>query len=578
MEKERKIAVFIDFDNIKLGLDSKKVPFDIHILLDYLKSKGQIVMIKAYADWDKLTIISEDEFNTKSKIKEEAFKKLSEIKEYKARNQKKYNINRDFKKSLDKIRIKKSKEIKRIKRELVEHGADIVDMPSRKSGKNFSDIQLVVDCLEISITNKTLNTIAIVSGDSDMTPLIKKLKSYGFEVIVIGVDHTMSKMFATVSDVFRYYKYLDLKSITPAKMIESPYLSLCKAVALTKMITGSDVINKNFLSNRYKMLFPKAFEDGNYFVDLIHIASKQELIKYEDLGQGKIKILEECSHLLPPLSSFIANINYTSVKELSQYKVSYETLMAEHMRNSEELSKYFSDFVQDIICYSVFSDKTPEIIMKQFLLVEPNTENAKQIGKLFFDSIDNLERNNIIIFNEQEKVYVPCRFDRDEKQLYQTRQIERLEKSLNISEEENKQLSRKVKQYKKQDDLYKAMMEAIKLVETQNDVDNAITVLEEASSVPQYSKIAKIYLGKAYMREGRYTDTIEIYKDLLNSNIEFPALFNVLGIAYIKTGDYKSALENFEISLIKSNNQPKIIQYVNELSKYFSTDKMISSY
>ena len=131
MEQKLKIAVFIDFDNIEIGVKSTlHREFDVEAVLDALKERGEIVTKFAYANWGR---------------QEAATRPLSE------------------------------------------HAVQMVQRdPSPRGDKNGADINLALDALEMAFTHAHVNAFAIVSGDSDFIPLVNKLKEYGKTVFVVG--------------------------------------------------------------------------------------------------------------------------------------------------------------------------------------------------------------------------------------------------------------------------------------------------------------------------------------------------------------------------------------------------------
>ncbi len=131
MEEKLKIAVFIDFDNIEIGVKSTlQREFDVAAVLDALKERGEIVTKIAYANWGR-----QDTFT----------------------------------------------------RQLSEHAIQMVQRdPSPRGDKNGADINLALDALEMAFTHDHINTFAIVSGDSDFIALVNKLKQYDKTIFVVG--------------------------------------------------------------------------------------------------------------------------------------------------------------------------------------------------------------------------------------------------------------------------------------------------------------------------------------------------------------------------------------------------------
>ncbi len=132
MADEPLIAVFVDFENLAIGVrDMKKGDFKIDLVLKRLLEKGRIVMKRAYCDWGKY----------RSAV-----------------------------------------------REFHEHGIEMVDIPhTRMSGKNSADIHMVVDALDLCHSKGHIDIFALLSGDSDFSPLVGKLKENNKRVIGCGV-------------------------------------------------------------------------------------------------------------------------------------------------------------------------------------------------------------------------------------------------------------------------------------------------------------------------------------------------------------------------------------------------------
>ena len=146
----RSLAVFCDFENIALGVrEAKYAQFDMEKVLERLLAKGSIVVKKAYCDWDR-------------------------YKEFKA----------------------------------AMHGAsfELIEIPHvRQSGKNSADIRMVVDALDLCYTKEHVDTFVIVSGDSDFSPLVSKLRENAKTVIGVGVKNSSSDLLINNCDEFIYY-------------------------------------------------------------------------------------------------------------------------------------------------------------------------------------------------------------------------------------------------------------------------------------------------------------------------------------------------------------------------------------
>jgi len=150
MADSRNLAVFCDFENIALGVrEARYSQFDMERVLERLLAKGSIVVKKAYCDWER-------------------------YKEFKA----------------------------------VMHAAafELIEIPHvRQSGKNSADIRMVVDALDLCYTKAHVDTFVIVSGDSDFSPLVSKLRENAKTVIGVGVKNSSSDLLINNCDEFIYY-------------------------------------------------------------------------------------------------------------------------------------------------------------------------------------------------------------------------------------------------------------------------------------------------------------------------------------------------------------------------------------
>tara|TARA_R110002072_G_scaffold60956_2_gene154101 strand:- start:544 stop:1395 length:852 start_codon:yes stop_codon:yes gene_type:complete len=144
------LALFCDFENVALGVRDAKYPkFDIALVLERLLVKGSIVAKKAYCDWDRY---------------------------------------KDFK--------------------AVMHDAafELIEIPhTRQSGKNSADIHMVVDALDLCYTKEHIDTFVIISGDSDFSPLVSKLRENAKNVIGVGVKNSTSDLLMNNCDEFIFY-------------------------------------------------------------------------------------------------------------------------------------------------------------------------------------------------------------------------------------------------------------------------------------------------------------------------------------------------------------------------------------
>lgn len=149
-DKSQNMALFCDFENIALGVrDAKYDAFDINKVLERLLVKGSIVVKKAYSDWDRYS---------------------------------------KFKKTMH------------------EAAFELIDIPHvRQSGKNSADIRMVVDALDLCYTKEHVDTFVIISGDSDFSPLVSKLRENNKLVIGVGVKNSTSDLLTANCDEFIFY-------------------------------------------------------------------------------------------------------------------------------------------------------------------------------------------------------------------------------------------------------------------------------------------------------------------------------------------------------------------------------------
>jgi uncharacterized protein (TIGR00288 family) len=153
MSEEPLIAVFVDFENLAIGVrDMKAGRFQVQLVLKRLLEKGRIVYKRAYCDW------------------------------------------RHYEESV---------------REFHAQGVELIDIPqSKMSGKNSADIRMVVDALDLCYSKNHIDTFALLSGDSDFSPLVSKLKENNRRVIGCGVKSSTSDLLIANCDEFIYYNDL----------------------------------------------------------------------------------------------------------------------------------------------------------------------------------------------------------------------------------------------------------------------------------------------------------------------------------------------------------------------------------
>jgi uncharacterized protein (TIGR00288 family) len=243
----RSLAVFCDFENVALGVrEAKYAQFDMEKVLERLLLKGSVVVKKAYCDWER-------------------------YKEFKA----------------------------------AMHGAsfELIEIPHvRQSGKNSADIRMVVDALDLCYTKSHVDTFVIVSGDSDFSPLVSKLRENAKTVIGVGVKNSSSDLLIANCDEFIFYDDLvrqdEQKRRAAKKRRESAPAGEDKGdkkqeafdllletlhALMAERSTGEDIwgsMIKQALKRR-KPGFNESYYGFRAFSDLLEDAEKKGLIKLQ---------------------------------------------------------------------------------------------------------------------------------------------------------------------------------------------------------------------------------------------------------------------------------------------------------
>jgi uncharacterized protein (TIGR00288 family) len=262
-EGEHSLAVFIDFENLALGFKGKRDKrFEIRKVLERLVEKGKIIVKKAYADWVDYA---------------------------------------DYKRSLHEAAI------------------ELIDIPKRSmSGKNSADIRLCVDSIDLCYSKEHIDTFVIVSGDSDFSPLVSKLKENGKRVIGMGMKESSSHLLIDNCDEFIYYEDLErplgtpptLDMDLPERKKEAFQLLVDSVVALVrenKEVLWSSMVKETM--KRKKPSFNESYHGYRTFSDLLEDAEKEGIIElrtdlrsgtYVITGFGKVQKRREPEQLKEP--------------------------------------------------------------------------------------------------------------------------------------------------------------------------------------------------------------------------------------------------------------------------------------
>jgi uncharacterized protein (TIGR00288 family) len=236
-DNDSSLAVFVDFENLALGFQNRRDRFDINRVLERLVEKGKIVVKKAYCDWSR-------------------FGQYTQA--------------------------------------LHEAAIELIEIPKRlQSGKNSADIRLVVDAIDMAYSKEHIDTFVIVSGDSDFSPLVSKLKENGKHVIGLGMQDSTSDLLRDNCDEFIYYEDLG-KTTTMTPNLPSG-LSETKRKAFSLLMESVLALrreNKERLGasmikdtmKRKKPSFNETYHGYRTFSELLLDAQKEGLLEL-DIGE-----------------------------------------------------------------------------------------------------------------------------------------------------------------------------------------------------------------------------------------------------------------------------------------------------
>ena len=249
---QHQLAVFIDFENIALGLREGSPPFDVRRLLDRLLEKGKVIVKVAYADWNRFRTYTTD---------------------------------------------------------LHENGIQLIEIPRRAiTGKNSADIRLVVDAMDLSWSKEHIDTFVIVSGDSDFSPLVSKLKENGRHVIGLGMKASTSPLLANGCDEFIYYEDLEhapaapRAGTRPAGDLDGAFALLAETVRALQR-ENFDVIQASLVKDTMKRKRP-AFSEAalgyRNFSDLLGAAQEAGVITLrKDERSGTYMVTDVAGERVP---------------------------------------------------------------------------------------------------------------------------------------------------------------------------------------------------------------------------------------------------------------------------------------
>lgn len=246
MADEPLIAVFIDFENLAIGVRQMKAgKFQIQLVLKRLLEKGRIVFKRAYCDWSNY-----------------------------------HNAMSEFH----------------------AQGVEMIDIPqSKMSGKNSADIRMVVDALDLCYSKEHIDVFALVSGDSDFSPLVSKLKENDKRVIGCGVKVSTSDLLIANCDEFIYYDDLIRTAKKTTVKTKKGKAEGKKQEAFDRVMEVLQSIEQDYdplwgssLKQAIRRVHP-GFNEGYYgygsFSDLLEDLRAQDLIELEyDKSRGNYKV------------------------------------------------------------------------------------------------------------------------------------------------------------------------------------------------------------------------------------------------------------------------------------------------
>lgn len=251
MSAEPLIAVFVDFENLAIGVrDMNSGDFQIRLVLKRLLEKGRIVYKRAYCDW------------------------------------------RNYADAV---------------REFHAQGIELIDIPqSKMSGKNSADIRMVVDALDLCYSKQHIDAFALISGDSDFSPLVSKLKENNKRVIGCGVKSSTSNLLIANCDEFIYYDDLIRVATKDRGTANRGKARPKKQQAADQLLEVLDSVEQDWdivwgsaLKQAVRRVFP-GFNEGYYgyasFSDLLKDMAADGLIAIEyDASRGNYQIRRKSS-------------------------------------------------------------------------------------------------------------------------------------------------------------------------------------------------------------------------------------------------------------------------------------------
>jgi uncharacterized protein (TIGR00288 family) len=242
---ELTLAVFVDFENLALGAqDMKGGRFDIELVLKRLLERGRIVAKRAYCDWTRY---------------------------------------------------------RQFMQEFHRNGFEMIDIPQTQvSGKNSADIRMVVDALDLCYSKSHIDAFALLTGDSDFSPLVSKLKENDKRVIGCGIRNSTSNLLAANCDEFIYYDDLVKAAQRPrprakkAKTTEQQEAVDRVVETVESLAAEYDPLWGSLVKQTVRRVYP-GFNEAAYgyrnFAELLEDAARQGLIEIDfDKDRGNYRV------------------------------------------------------------------------------------------------------------------------------------------------------------------------------------------------------------------------------------------------------------------------------------------------
>jgi uncharacterized protein (TIGR00288 family) len=265
---DRNLAVFIDFENLALGFQGRRDKFDIARVLERMVEKGKLVVKKSYADWNRFV-------------------------EY--------------------------------TRSLHESAIELIEIPRRaQTGKNSADIRLCVDAMDLAYSKEHIDTFVIVSGDSDFSPLVSKLKELGKHVIGLGMQDSTSDLLRDNCDEFIYYEDLGktphlvapLPNTVPENKRKVFALLLDSLLALrreNKENLWSSMVKDTM--KRKKPSFNESYYGYRTFSELLEDAQREGLLELDTDKRSRTYVVTRFGEELRSPAPIPADLPPTAVKK-----------------------------------------------------------------------------------------------------------------------------------------------------------------------------------------------------------------------------------------------------------------------